>query len=328
MVIQPGRMARAGRDGRDGRDVDMVSAICPHCKILLVEANFNNDSDLGTAVDAAVQAGAKYVSNSYGGTEYPSETSSDTEYYDHPGDVITASAGDGGYGVSYPAASPDVVAVGGTRLVAAADARGWSESVWGSASGGEGTGSGCSADEPKPSWQTDTDCTGRIDNDISADAYPDTGVAVYDTYDAGGWLEVGGTSASSPMVAAVYALAGAPPASVAPAGLLYQHAQDLYDVSSGADGACGSNSLCTAGVGYDGPTGLGTPDGIGAFLSAPQGPSSTAAPAISGTVQDGRTLTVTRGTWSPAKGLTFSYQWETCSSSCTPISGATKRRSR
>lgn len=306
-------------------DLDMVSAICPHCKILLVEANNSSFANLGTAVNAAIAAGAQYVSNSYGGSESSSETSLDSSYYDHPGDVVTASAGDNGYGVSYPAASPDVVAVGGTSLVKASNTRGWSESVWGTSSGGSGTGSGCSAYEPKPSWQTDPDCSNRIVGDVSAVASPYTGVPVYDTYNRGGWLQVGGTSASSPIIASVYALAGPPPSSVSPAQTLYQRPHDLFDVTSGADGSCGGTSLCKAEIGYDAPTGLGTPDGIPAFTTAPVDPTNTVAPTITGTPQDGKTLTAKHGTWSPSTGVTYSYQWEKCSSgTCTPITNATK----
>ena len=182
--------------------------------------------------------------------------------------VITASAGDAGYGVSYPAASPFVTAVGGTSLTPSASPRGWSESVWGSSSGGEGTGSGCSADSAKPSWQSDTGCARRTVGDVAADADPGTGVAVYDTYDQRGWLEVGGTSASSPMIAAAYALAGPPAAGTYPSSYLYAHTANLFDVTSGADGSCPAQPyLCTAGPGYDGPTGWGTPNGVAAFTS-------------------------------------------------------------
>jgi len=261
----PANSGSTGWATEESLDIDMVSAVCPHCKIILVEANSTSLADLGTAVDAAVAAGAKFVSNSYGGSESSGESSFDTAYYNHPGDVIAASAGDDGYGVSYPAASPDVVAVGGTSLTTASNPRGWSETVWGSASGGEGTGSGCSAFEPKPSWQTDPDCSRRIDNDVAAVADPDTGVAIYDTYDQGGWLEVGGTSASSPIIASVYALAGPIAAGTEAASTLYANPGDFYDVTTGANGSCGGTSLCNGETGYDGPTGLGTPDGIGAF---------------------------------------------------------------
>ena len=136
----------------------MVSAICPNCHILLVEANNGSLANLGKAVNAAVSLGARFVSNSYSVAEYPGETADDSAYYDHPGVAVTAAAGDSGYGVGYPAASQYVTSVGGTSLVRATGtaARGWSETAWNSGSGA--TGSGCSAYEPKPSWQTDTGC--------------------------------------------------------------------------------------------------------------------------------------------------------------------------
>jgi hypothetical protein len=243
-----------------------VSAICPNCHIILVEANSATDADLGTAVNTAVALGAKFVSNSYGGSESSSDNSLDSSYYNHPGVAVTASAGDSDYGVSYPAASPDVVSVGGTSLSAASNSRGWTESVWNSG-GGEGTGSGCSAFSAKPSWQTDTGCSRRTDNDVAAVADPATGVAVYDTYGESGWLEVGGTSASSPIIASVYALAGTPAAGTNPASYPYSHTANLFDVTSGSDGSCSPAYLCTAQAGYDGPTGLGTPNGTAAFIN-------------------------------------------------------------
>jgi hypothetical protein len=241
-------------------DLDMVSAICPNCKILLVEANSTGFSDLGTAVNTAVRLGAKYVSNSYGGGDFQGENSYDT-YYDHPGVAVTASAGDGGYGVEYPAASPYVTSVGGTSLSTSSSGRGWTETAWSS------SGSGCSGYEAKPGWQSDTGCTRRTDNDVAAVADPNTGVAVYDTADSTGWVEEGGTSAASPIIAATYALAGPPVAGTNAASYIYQHTSGLYDVTSGSDGTCTSAYLCTGEVGYDGPTGWGTPDGIGAFTA-------------------------------------------------------------
>jgi Ricin-type beta-trefoil lectin domain/IPT/TIG domain len=258
-------------------DMDMVSAACPLCHIDLVEANSDSFDDLGTAVDAAVTLGAQYVSNSYGGSDFSGEASLDV-YYNHPGVAVTASAGDDGYGVSYPAASPDVVSVGGTSLNSTGS--GYTETVWGSSAGGEGTGSGCSGYEAKPSWQTDSGCGDRTDNDVAAVADPNTGVAVYDTYDQDGWLVVGGTSASSPLIASVYALAGPPSSGSYPAEYVYeQHtSSNIHDVTSGANGTCTPAYLCTAEVGYDGPTGWGTPNGVSAFKA----PSSTPRPVVTG----------------------------------------------
>jgi hypothetical protein len=249
-------------------DLDMVSSACPLCNIVLVEAT--NDSGTGLYVAENTAAGlAGYVSNSWGGTEASSDTSLDSEYFSHSGDVITASAGDSDYGVIYPATSPNVVAVGGTSLSTSSNSRGWTESVWNTTTGSEGTGSGCSAYEPQPAWQTSLDlsgCSKRIDNDVSADADPNTGVAVYDTSnDNGGWNEVGGTSASSPFIAATYALGGN--AGTTPADDIYTHTSDFYDVTSGNNGSCSPAFLCTAETGYDGPTGIGTPDGIAGLES-------------------------------------------------------------
>jgi subtilase family serine protease len=237
-------------------DLDMVSAICPQCHILLVEATSASYANLGTAVNEAVKLGATAVSNSYGGGESSAETSYDS-YYNHPGVAITVSSGDSGYGVEYPAASRYVTAVGGTHLTTSSTSRGWTETAW------NGAGSGCSAYEPKPSWQTDTSCSRRTVADVSAVADPATGVAVYDSYGESGWLVFGGTSVASPIVASVYALSGN--VSGVPASLAYSHTSSLFDVTSGSNGSCGGTYLCTAKAGYDGPTGLGTPNGTGAF---------------------------------------------------------------
>ncbi len=240
-------------------DVDMVSAICPSCRILLVEASSNSFANLSAAVDEAAKLGATEISNSYGGSEYSSETS-DQSHYNHPGVAITVSSGDGGYGVEFPAASQYVTAVGGTSLARASNTRGWSETVW------SGAGSGCSAYISKPTWQTDAGCARRTVADVAADADPNTGVAVYDSYayrGAKGWLVFGGTSVASPIIASVYALAGNA-GSVTYGSYPYAHTTSLFDVTSGSNGSCGTY-LCNGVAGYDGPTGNGTPNGTGAF---------------------------------------------------------------
>ena len=238
-------------------DLDMVSAICPNCHILLVEAKTNSFSNLAAAVDEAATLGANEISNSYGGSEYSTEVS-DQSHYNHAGIAITVSSGDSGYGVQFPAASQYVTAVGGTSLTKASNTRGWSETAW------SGAGSGCSAYVSKPGWQTDTGCSQRTVADVSADADPNTGVSVYDTYHEPGWLVFGGTSVASPIIASVYALAGNA-GSVNYGQYPYLHSGSLFDVTSGSNGSCGGSYLCTAGPGYDGPTGLGTPDGTGGF---------------------------------------------------------------
>jgi hypothetical protein len=239
-------------------DVDMASAICPNCTVVLVEADDNTFENLAAAVDEAVALGANVVSNSYGGSEYNTELADLTGHYNHPGVVVTASTGDWGFGVSIPAAMPGVIAVGGTTLYASPGGRTWTETAW------AGGGSGCSAYVAKPSWQSDPSCGKRSVADVAAVADPATPVAVYDTFDVPGWVAVGGTSVSSPIIAGVYALAGNT-SSITPDSYLYGHRHDLYDVTSGTNGFCGDGELCTAGPGYDGPTGLGTPNGIGAF---------------------------------------------------------------
>jgi subtilase family serine protease len=246
-------------------DLDMVSAICNDCNILLVEASSSSMTNLGTAVNEAVKLGANEVSNSYGGGESSSDPSLDSSYFNHPGVAITASSGDSGYGVEYPAASQYVTAVGGTTLDTASNSRGWSETAW------SGAGSGCSADDQQPSWQatafSTSLCPRRAVADVSADADPNTGVSVYDSYSYQGykgWMVFGGTSVASPITAGVYALAGNA-SSVKYGSQPYSNTSALNDVTSGSNGSCGGSALCTAGAGWDGPTGLGTPNGVGAF---------------------------------------------------------------
>jgi hypothetical protein len=260
-------------------DVEMVSAICPLCRIDLVEADSDALADLFTAEEtAATTLGARYISNSWAGAESAGETVDDTDYFSVPGVVYTAAAGDWGYtsGVFYPATSPNVVAVGGTSLDTSTNARGWTESVW-ETSTTEATDSGCSAYEPQPSWQTAISiiqpaCSDRVDNDVAADADPYTGAAVYDTSNGNtGWEEVGGTSESSPIIASVFAMAGNNGnGGNNAADSIYTHTGDLYEVTASSDGTCTETVLCTAtGAAdtYNGPTGWGTPDGLTAFES-------------------------------------------------------------
>ena len=240
-------------------DVEMAHAICQNCKILLVEASSNSFANLAAAVDTAARLGANVISNSYGGGEYSAETS-DESHFDHPGVAITVSSGDNGYGVEFPAASQYVTAVGGTTLNLDGNNNRTSETVW------SGSGSGCSAYIIKPSWQKDAGCAHRSVADVAADADPASGASVYDSVryqGQKGWFQVGGTSLSSPLVGAVYALAGNSSA-VVYGSYPYSHTTSLYDVVTGSNGSCGTY-LCTGGSGYDGPTGNGTPTGTGGF---------------------------------------------------------------
>jgi hypothetical protein len=254
-------------------DIQMVSAICPTCHILLIEADSNSFANLGTAVNRAVTLNATAISNSYGGSEFSGEASYEGPY-NHPNIAVTVSSGDAGYGVEFPAASRYVTAVGGTTLVPGSGSRGWSETAW------SGAGSGCSRYIPKPSWQTDAGCGNRTVADVAAVADPSTGVQVYysgnNTNPVNGtWYFFGGTSVAAPIIASVYALAGnAGSGGASPYGgaFSYGHAASLFDVTAGSNGRCApgpKNSpnqyLCTGVKGYDGPTGLGTPNGTGAF---------------------------------------------------------------
>jgi hypothetical protein len=241
-------------------DLDMASAMCPTCQLLLVEADTNSYQNLAAAVDQAAKLGAHVISNSYGGAE--SATVPEAAY-NKPGVAITASSGDRGYGVQFPASSPHVTAVGGTSLKRDGTPRGWSETVW------SGAGSGCSAVYPKPAWQTDSGCPRRTVADVSAVADPQTGVAVYGPVNAGkaGWMKFGGTSVAAPIIAGIY---GANNGKVSYASDPYAHTTSLFDVTAGNNGTCDTTYpyLCTAGTAYDGPTGLGTPNGTPAFGSA------------------------------------------------------------
>jgi subtilase family serine protease len=235
-------------------DLDMVSAICPGCKILLVEAKSNSFTNLGTAENRAATMGATVISNSWGGSDAADSTYG--TYFNHPGIVITASTGDSGYGVQYPASSQYVTAVGGTHLVAGGGTRGWTETAW------SGAGSGCSTLNTQIAGQTTavTGCSKRAVADVSAVADPNTGVAV--RYN-GSWLVFGGTSVAAPLIAGVYGLAGN--AASVTNSYSYSHTSSLYDVTSGSNGSCPTSQWCNARVGWDGPTGLGTPNGTGAF---------------------------------------------------------------
>ena len=237
-------------------DLDMASAMCPSCKILLVEANSAGFADLAAAEDEAAALGAHVISNSYGGGEAGSAAYEAA--YNKPGIAITVSSGDAGYGVEFPASSPHVISVGGTHLVKASNARGWTETAWVDA------GSGCSTVYAKPSWQHDTGCTKRTVADVSAVADPNTGVAVYgpSSRRRSAWMVFGGTSVAAPLVGGVYANNGG---AVTYGSDPYAHTGALNDAVGGSNGSCGGTYLCTAVAGYDGPTGLGTPNGNSAF---------------------------------------------------------------
>ncbi len=258
-------------------DVDAVSATCPACHILLVEGDSSSMMDLITSVQTAQRLGANVISNSYGTSgEFAGEQTLERYYRDLKVPFVVSS-GDYGYGnsfpaggVSFPAVSQYAIAVGGTSLTRADNARGWSESAWGEAWGDFhwGATSGCSAYIHKPGWQKDNLCSMRTVADVAAVADPATGLAVYDTFYFDGWMQVGGTSLSAPIISSVYSMAS-DGSTVRYASGLYSHTGDLYDVTGGTNAnstqCVNANYLCTGVPGYDGPTGLGTPNGTNAF---------------------------------------------------------------
>jgi subtilase family serine protease len=240
-------------------DVDAVSATCPDCKILVVQAKTASFANLGAAVNTAARsAGVVAISNSYGGGDAPDTTYG--TYYNHPGIAVTASTGDNGYqGGSYPASSSYVTAVGGTSLKMSGTTR-VSETVW------SGAGSGCSTYNTAIAAAStfSTGCAKRAMADVSAAADPNTGgLSVYapTTTKSSSWSQYGGTSESSPIIASVYALAGGGYSNATP----YAHPGSLNDITSGSNGSCPTTQWCNARSGWDGPTGLGTPNGTGAF---------------------------------------------------------------
>ncbi|GAA2066449.1 hypothetical protein GCM10009839_92820 [Catenulispora yoronensis] len=280
-------------------DLDAVSATCPGCKILLVEASTNDDNNLATAVDEAVRLGAKFVSNSYSDSESDFSSGLDS-HYNHAGVVITAATGDNGSmsgsSAQFPATFPSVVAIGGTSLNKSSNSRGWSESAWSKG------GSGCSSLFAKPSFQSSvsTSCSKRATSDVSAVGDPNTGIAIYDTYGQSGWAQYGGTSLSTPIITSIWALAGAAASGDNAVAYPYGNASGFNDVTSGSNGSCGT-VICTAGTGWDGPTGLGTPNGTAGFVKGgsqppPTNDFSVALSPTSGSVNPGQSASATVST--------------------------------
>jgi hypothetical protein len=251
-------------------DVQMVSAVCPKCQIDLIEGNSNSFSDLGAAEVEAVKLGAHIVTNSYGGEcEDTCTTGGYGADYDTAGVTYLASAGDGGYADEFPAELDSVVSVGGSVLSPDSKSkRGWSEVAW------PHTGGGCATNMTKPAWQDDPKCTGRMQNDVGAVAQ---NTAEYDTDGYQGWITVEGTSIASPLNAGIFALAGN--ATSQTGGKTFwkwrhEKTSHLWHISSGSDGSCSPTYFCTDGThpfhnhkedDYGGPTGWGTPHGIGAY---------------------------------------------------------------
>ena len=245
-------------------DLDMASAACPTCKLVLVEATNDTGNDLFNEQNtAAARAGVVSISNSWGGPSDGTDNALDAQFFNHTQNVnVFVSSGDSGFTGStpdYPSTSAHVIAVGGTNLVRSTAARGWTETAW------AGSGSSCSRVIAQPSFQAGvvptSACTRRAASDVSAVADPNTGVAVFNAND-GGFIVVGGTSASSPFVAGVFAryrISGA----AHNASFAYAHQTEFFDITSGTTARClpPGPALCRAGTGYDGPTGIGSLNG-------------------------------------------------------------------
>jgi hypothetical protein len=275
----------------DATELDAVSALCPNCHLLLVEAASNSFTDLGTAENTAVTMLARYVLTTWNAQESLSQDAFD-HYFNHPGVAIVVPATATGYERSFPGDLPYVTSVGGTTLLPTKfNTRHWAEIAW------TGTGSGCSALEIKPSWQRAdahaAGCPHRTQNDVAADADPTTGAAVYNSYQtASPWADSGGTVLAAAIVTATYALAGTPARHTYPASYPYQHRSGLNDVIYGSNGPCTLNPdyICNAQQGFDGPTGLGTPDGTAAFSATGADPVTVMDPgtqdALAGATTD------------------------------------------
>ncbi|HET9850290.1 MAG TPA: dockerin type I domain-containing protein [Candidatus Saccharimonadales bacterium] len=237
-------------------DVQAVHMTCQTCKIVLMEGD-----DLGYAINTAAGMGVTAVTNSWG---ISGSMTSEDAYVEHPGVAILAATGDSGSNEAagnWPADNPYVVAVAGTSLQINSDDTWASEQVW------SGSGGGCAGYYRPPSWQTSLSnwntagCgTSRAVGDVSADADPSTGMAVYN----GGWEQVGGTSLASPLVAAIWALAGGVPSNTyGPQALYANYGSSLWhDITSGNDCTASVTTHCTAEAGFDTPSGLGSPNGI------------------------------------------------------------------
>jgi subtilase family serine protease len=264
-IVQPGGnrpMPSAAWGEETALDTEMVSAICPNCSIVVVEAKSAKLQDLAAAVDQAASYHPVAISNSYAVPESADNDLDDfANHYQKDNIAILAGAGDDGYGVSFPASAPSVIAVGGTTLPQNPDGTFGHQTVW------AGTGSGCSTQFKKQPWQTDTGCKNRMVNDLAVVADPLTGVAGYSSY-ANGWNVYGGTSIATPIVAAMYALSGAPHGNAGGSGL-YSAPSGSFAWILGANGTCSPSYFCTAiGQGYNGPAGVGVPYGLSGFNPA------------------------------------------------------------
>jgi len=256
-------VAKAGWGLEISMDVEVAHAICQDCRIELYEADSASFGSLEHAVNTAAAGGAQVISNSYGEPGDDCTPASTHNAYDHPHVAITVAAGDLGYERACPAVLSSVISVGGTTLRFTPSHTYGSESAWYDGGGG------CSTTNEARPWQTSLGawkklaCGGRGMNDVAADADPLTGAAVYDSFKKGGWNVVGGTSLSAPLIAGAYALAHNTSEWAFPGHSVYENRSGFRDVTTGSDGPCREHPVrCRAAVGYDLPTGVGTPNGL------------------------------------------------------------------
>ncbi len=238
-------------------DIEMATAMCPNCSILLVEAKNASLDNLNIAVGSAARfKNVRSISNSYGGSDTPEFKYPAYAAATAKGIAVVASSGDSGYGVLAPASFSSVIAIGGTSLQVDQLGRWASESAWTKA------GSGCSDYNKAAAWQPIfmTGCANKLTADFSAVADPSTGVAVVFE---GGWFTFGGTSVSAPLIAGLYAIG--PNTGGSPAAFTVAHQDQLHDITQGSNGRCQVLYWCNAREGWDGPTGLGSPNGASGF---------------------------------------------------------------
>jgi subtilase family serine protease len=314
-------------------DVDMASAACPNCKILVVQATTDQDNGLDIANSTAAAAGATVISNSWGGPYDKTSDPANEAYFTHTGVAIFVAAGDDGYDdgenvADYPSTSAHVIAVGGTTLTADSSTRGFTETVWSDG------GSSCQTDTtnfPLPSFQTGvvpaTACKGRAASDVAALGDPNTGVMIYDDSglsdgqgdtDNGLIGPIGGTSLASPLTASIFALEGHGNATAA---LPYANTSAFNDVTSGTNGNC-ATAMCVAAKGWDGPTGIGTPNG--ALLAAIEGGTGAGSGSGSGSAgsDDGSNNTTTDGDGGDTGGSNADNNDQSITSGCSTSNGA------
>ena len=283
-----------GWDNEIGLDVETVHMVCQTCKIVLVEASSSYDYDLADSESTAATFNPVAISNSWGGSEY--DDAVNDPKFNLPGIAVIAATGDDGSDIpaDWPAGLPDVIGAAGTSLTLNTDNTRASETVWYDSGGGCSTtyDSGLYGGYLAPTWQKSlpnwsTAGCGQYKayGDVSVDADPDTGEAINVANSSGldQWVTAGGTSLSSPLVAGMFGLVGKVPSGVTASSIPYSSntSSNFYDITSGNDCTSYGSSECTAGTGFDEPSGLGSPNGLGGFSPPPTQPTGLSDNVIS-----------------------------------------------